>query len=128
MDNHPALRMWIWTKQHKHHNKSWYNADKAEWVTKSDGRPIALKCFFTTYGSGWTSRVKLTNIYTDTRNVLGVVAIKITPLMLAQGGWEELEYFFAKELVRMGEDRMPPPPAPGDDDDDVFIDDGDDDP
>ena len=48
--------------------------------------------------------------------------------MLAQGGWEEWEYFFPKELVRMGEDRMPPPPAPDDDDDDVFIDDGDDDP
>ena len=124
----PADRIWVWTKQDRHHNKSWYMADKAEWVPKSDGRPKALKCYFTTYGSGWTSRVALQNVYCDTRNVIGVVAIKITPRMLAQGGWQEWEYLFPKELVRMGYDLMPPPPAPHDDDDDVFIDDGDDDP
>ena len=121
-----ADRIWVWTKRWE--TESWHEADRAEWIPKSDGRPKALKCYFTTYGSGWTSKVQLQNVYHDTRNVIGVVAIKITPRMLAQGGWEEWEYLFAKELIRMGEDRMPPPPAPDDDDDDVFIDDGDDDP
>ena len=120
----PADRIWVWTKQDRHHDKGWYMADNAEWVPKSDGRPKALKCYFTTYGSGWTLKVALSKVYHDTRNVIGQIAIEVTPRMLAQCGWEEWDYFFPEELRRMGDDMMPPPPAPYDDDDDVFIDDG----
>ena len=108
----PADRIWVWAKYSE--RESWHQADRAEWIPKSDGRPKALKCYFTTYGLSWTAKVALSNAYHDTRNVIGKVAIKITPRVLAQGGWEELEYLFPKELKRMGDDLMPPPPAPHD--------------
>ena len=126
MGHRQADRIYVYTNQWG--GETWHQAEWAEWLTKSDGRPKALMC---TFPGGWTSKVALTNAYSDTRNIIHKLPIKVTPRMLAQGCDTQWEFSFFDELIRMGEDNRDdhPPPAPYDDDpDDVFIDDGDDDP
>ncbi len=52
----PADGIWVWTKYYTE-KESWHHADKAERIPKSDGRPKALQCYFTTYGLSWTAVV-----------------------------------------------------------------------
>ena len=119
-----ADRIWVFAKQDRWCGQYWHHADKAEWITKSDGRPKGVRCAFP---GGWTTKVALSHRFTDTRNIIGKVPIKVTPRMLEQGFDEEWEFSLIEGLVRMGDYcDIHPPAAPYDDDGDVFIDDGDD--
>ena len=114
-----AGRIWVFTKQCEYSCYRWHIANKAEWVTKSDGRPISVKCEF----SGFNRRIALKNIFVDTRNIIGKVVI---PRMMGRFD-EKWEEEFIEDLIAM-EDwcEQLPPPAPFDDGN-VFIGDGDDD-
>jgi hypothetical protein len=115
MGDRLADRIWVYAKQDRWCGEFWHQADKAEWITKSDGRPKGVMC---TFPGGWTTKVALSNVYSDTRKIIRKVPIKVAPRMFEQGCDEEWESKFIEDLVRMGDNSdNHPPAAPYDDDD-----------
>ena len=79
-------RIWVFAKQDQWPGQFWQQATEAWWITKSDGRPVSVRCEFP---GGWTTKIKLTHLFTDTRNIIGKVPIQITPRMIELGFDEE---------------------------------------